>query len=407
MPEPLEISVGPRGGDFLGRDHRVLQAAVEYVAARGGGTVRLLPGTYSMGNSLFLRSGVRVVGAGEKTVLLKSPSAATRLVDDLDWYGRQVTVRDPSIFAVGGGILLRGRCPHYERNQCVKRTVIAINGATLTLDRQPRENFWIDAQAEAATLFPVITGEGVRDVVIEDLVIDGNRDNNERLDGNYAGCIFFQDCNQVTVRGVTAREFNGDGISWQVCDDVRIEDCACLDNADLGLHPGSGSQRPLIINNTLIGNSIGLFFCWGVQHGLARGNTISDSRQYGLSIGHRDTDNLIQDNVIQRSGVHGVLFREHPHAGRDPHRNVLEGNLIADSGLRDECVAIEIKGAPEGLILRHNRIADSRRKSVKRNRVGLRINERVPKVTLVDNSYEGLEQDVVDLRLAHRPRKAR
>lgn len=367
--------------------------------------MRLLPGTYLMGNSLFLRSGVRVVGSGEQTVLLKSPSAATRLVDDLDWYGQRVLVRDPSLFTVGGGVLLRGRCPHYDRYQYVKRTVVAIDGQGLVLDRQPRENFWIDAEAEAATLFPVISGDGVNEVTLEDLVVDGNRDANERLDGNHSGCVFLQDCDRVSIRRVVARENNGDGISWQVCNDVTIEDCACLDNADLGLHPGSGSQRPIMVNNTIVGNSIGLFFCWGVRHGLARGNNISDSRQYGLSIGHRDTDNLIQDNVIQRSGVHGILFREHPHAGRDPHRNVFEGNLIADSGLRGECVAVEMKGAPEGVIFRRNRITDSRRKSTKRTRIGLRINERVPHVTLAENGYEGMEQDVVDLRLRRRHRK--
>ncbi|GIS58084.1 MAG: hypothetical protein CM1200mP2_03090 [Planctomycetaceae bacterium] len=48
------------------------------------------------------------------------------------------------------------------------------------------------------------------------------------------------------MTGVEARNNNGDGISWQICHDVVVENCHSHDNADLGLHPGSGSQRPLI-----------------------------------------------------------------------------------------------------------------------------------------------------------------
>lgn len=35
-------------------------------------------------------------------------------------------------------------------------------------------------------------------------------------------------------------KFNGDGISYQVCHDVRVEDCQSIGNANYGLHPGSG-----------------------------------------------------------------------------------------------------------------------------------------------------------------------
>ena len=87
-----------------------------------------------------------------------------------------------------------------------------------------------------------------------------------------------------------------------------VEDCHSHDHTGLGLHPGSGSQRPLIRNNKLVGNHIGLFFCWGVKYGLAEENTIEDTKTAGISIGHRDTDNLIRDNTVQaeRAGRHPV-----------------------------------------------------------------------------------------------------
>ena len=398
MPECIEVTVGPKKADFVGKDHLALQAAVDYVTRLGGGTVRILPGIYEMGNSLFLRDKLHLIGSGDETILRKCPSAKTRLIEDTDWYSDIVTVRDASIFQIGGGILLRGKCPHYDKQELVKRTVTGISGKTIRLNQEPRVNFWLETKPEAATLFPVITGDYVNDVTIESLCTDGNRAENKNLNGNYGGCIFIQDCNRITVRDVTVRDYDGDGISWQVCHDITIDGCRSLNNADLGLHPGSGSQRPVITNNTIIGASQGLFFCWGVKHGIAENNVIEDCGKYGISIGHRDTDNLVRNNIIRRSGEVGIYFRQHPEGKRDPHRNIFEDNLIVDSGKRGDCVAIDLNGTAQDVVLRRNRIVDTRRKYKGRKRIGLRIGPDVKDLTVEDMSYTGIEKDIVDKR---------
>ena len=175
----ITITVGPRDADIVGSDHLAIQAAVDFVSGIGGGTVRLLPGTYEMGNSVFVRSKITLTGAGDDTILRKPACAGTPLVDDTDWYDYTVKVRDPSIFRVGGGMLLRAKSPHYDKQQFVKSTVAAIEGNVITLDRQPRENFWIDQDAEAVTLYPIITAEYRTDIAIDSLCIDGNREHNE------------------------------------------------------------------------------------------------------------------------------------------------------------------------------------------------------------------------------------
>ncbi len=71
----LTVTVGPKDADLVGTDHRVLQAAVDYVTGLGGGTVHVLPGTYRMRNGVYLRSGVRITGSGDDSVLIKEPSA--------------------------------------------------------------------------------------------------------------------------------------------------------------------------------------------------------------------------------------------------------------------------------------------------------------------------------------------
>lgn len=399
MPLMMEVTVGQRKGDFVGRNHLVLQAAVDYVAARGGGVVRIGKGVFEMGNSLFLRSHVQLIGAGEDTVLRKCPSRITPLVDDTDWYMDTVTVQDPSVFTVGGACLLRGKCPHSEQMSYVKRTVTGISGNVVHLDRQVRDNFWVDTGAEAGTLFPVISGENVSDLSIESLRIDGNKQQNEELNGNHGGGIFLQDCNRVYIGDVTSHDNASDGVSWQVCNDVTVEGCGLLNNQGLGLHPGSGSQRPVVLGNRLVGNIIGLFFCWGVKHGLVVDNLIEDSWRAGISIGHRDTDNVVRNNIVRRSGQQGILFRASERARRDPHRNVFEDNLIEDSGTEGECVGIELLGAAENVVLRRNRIVDTRRRSRARQRIGIRIGEEISFLKLEDNQFRGMEREVVYLRM--------
>src|SRR5580692_9280773 len=50
----LTITVGPKQADLVGDTEKVLQAAVDYVARLGGGTVEILPGTYRLRNSVYL-----------------------------------------------------------------------------------------------------------------------------------------------------------------------------------------------------------------------------------------------------------------------------------------------------------------------------------------------------------------
>src|SRR5438046_291812 len=81
------ITVGPKKADLVGATDRVLQAAVDYVARLGGGTVHVLPGTYRLRNSVFLQSKVRLLGSGTDSVPDKEPSVATKLTLDGDqWH---------------------------------------------------------------------------------------------------------------------------------------------------------------------------------------------------------------------------------------------------------------------------------------------------------------------------------
>jgi hypothetical protein len=398
--ERLTITVGTEHGgtgkaDLVGRDDKVLQAAVDYLARLGGGTVKVLPGTYTLRNAIHLPSKIRLLGSGAESVITKIASETVALSDDSNWFDQEITLEKAAGFCVGDGVVLRAKNPHHGGPTVIKRTLVARSGNRFKLSAGLRENLWLSGKPTCASLFPLLTSERTSNVVIENLTLDGNGKNNENLDGNYAGCIFLQDCQKYTIRGVTARNYNGDGISFQICHDVVVADCHSHDHTGLGLHPGSGSQRPVLKNNKLDRNSIGLFWCWGVKFGLAEGNKIAGNRDYGVSIGHCDTDNVMRDNDISGSGKVGILFRDEAR-GRDfwPNRNLVEKNRIVDSG-GDDGVGIDIRGSTKDVRLLGNVLRETRSPG---KRVGIRIAAQVERLEMADNRIEGFATAVADSR---------
>ncbi|MCC6539192.1 MAG: right-handed parallel beta-helix repeat-containing protein [Bryobacterales bacterium] len=391
--EGVEITVGPAKAAIVGADHRAIQAAVDYVAGLGGGTVRVLPGEYRFRNAVRLRSRVRIVGSGSETVCIKEPSVKTALAENSDWYDQEVTLTDASGFQVGDGIVLVTRNPNNGSHDTYKRTLVARSGKRFRLNEMLVENFWTAEGATASTLFALFDGYRVHHAAIENITLDGNRANNSFLNGNYVGCVFLRESNHITLRGVTARNFNGDGISWQVCHDVRVENCHSVDNANYGLHPGSGSQRSVVTGCKLERNDIGFFFCWGVKWALVEKNTMADNRRFGVSIGHNDTDNLVRLNEVLRSGKTGMYLRQEHGPGFAPSRNQIEANRVVDSGAVDG-VAVDIEGVTAAVTLTGNTLVETRQPA---SRIGVRIAKDARQIRLAGNQIDGFSQPVLNL----------
>jgi hypothetical protein len=392
--ERLTITVGPANADLVGSNEKAIQAAVDSVARWGGGTVKVLPGTYRFRNAVYLQSNVRVFGSGLDSVIIKEPSVSATLSEDSDWYDQEITFAGAAGFRIGDGICLRVKNMQEGGTKVIKRTLVARNGNRFKLDRALRDNIWLAGEPKAKSLFPLFSGENIAGVTIEDIALDGNKANNENLDGNYAGCIWMQDCNRITIRKVTARNYNGDGISWQICHDVLVEDCHSHDHTGLGLHPGSGSQRSLIRRNRMVGNDQGLYFCWGVRWGLAEQNYIEGSKRYGISIGHHDTDNIVRDNEIRASREVGILFRKERGAAFQGNRNRIEKNRIL--GITAERgIGIDIQAQTREIALIGN---DLREDQAPAKRVGIRIGAEADRIALEGNHIEGFAEPVLDLR---------
>jgi hypothetical protein len=390
----LTLTVGPKTADLVGSTEKVVQAAVDSVARWGGGTVKILPGTYRFRNAVYLQSNVRILGAGPDSVVLKEPSVTAKLSEDSDWFDQEITFADATGLEIGDGVCLRAKEMSSGGIEVIKRTLVARNGNRFKLDRALRKNVWLMADPKVETLFPLFSGENISDVTFENISLDGNKANNGNLDGNYAGCIWLQDCNRITMRKVTARNYNGDGISWQICHDVLVEDSVSHDHTGLGLHPGSGSQRSIIRRNRMTGNDQGLFFCWGVKWALAEKNYIENSKRYGISIGHHDTDNVVRDNDVRASGEVGILFRKERAAAFQGNRNRIENNRILGV-IKERGIGIDVQGQTESIAITTNQIRATHEAG---QRIGIRIGSEAKEIKLEANRIEGFSQEVLDLR---------
>jgi polygalacturonase len=397
MTERPTITVGRADADLVGTDNRVLQSAVDYVAGLGGGTVVIGEGEFLMHDSLHLRDNVAIRGQGAATVLRKSPGSVSVLGLDGDFGEEQVTLADPEGFAVGQGIAV------WDRNAGGFHTTVARitgrNGNTFSISEPLMSDCMVTSGAQAATVFPVISGYNIPGVRIEGVTIEGGRDGNVHLDGCRGGGIYLYRCHGAVIRGCTVRHYNGDGFSFQQSNDVTLEKCHSEENSSLGFHPGSGSQRAQVRDCVARANGEdGLFLCWRVKNGIFENNRLEGNGRFGISIGHKDTDNVIRGNHVLANGADGVFFRNESE-GMAGHRNAIEGNLIENNGSKEPAAGIRVRGATRDLVFRGNVIRDTRPDGSRRQNVGIRLEEQVGAVATVENQIDAAT-DIEDRRVA-------
>ncbi len=395
MAELPTITVGQSNATLIGTDHRTLQAAVDYIAGLGGGVVKIGPGEYLMRDSLHLRPHVAVVGEPGKTILRKATGVKVPLALDGDFGEEQVTLTEIRGFEVGDGIAVWD-----NRAGGFHTTVGRITGKrgnTVSISRPLNADCMVHNNAVAATVFPVISGYDLEGARIEGITIDGNRSENPHLNGCRGAGIFLYRGFGTVIENCVIENYHGDGISFQQSNDVIVRNCVSVGNSHLGIHPGSGSQRPQVLGCTARGNGEdGLFLCWRVRHGLFEGNRLEGNGRFGISIGHKDSDNLIQKNYVLENAKSGVFFRNET-LGMAGHRNRLVDNVIENNATSGEGAGIRVRGEVQDLVFQNNTIRDTRKGQARTQSVGIHIEERVGAVTLEGNQVEA-EEKLIDLR---------
>lgn len=403
QPARPVVRVGIGEGDLRGRDHKVLQAAVDYIANLGGGTVEIGAGRYALRHPLQLRSNVHIHGVADKAVLVVGAGRKSALARDVAKGETEITLVDATGFELGDAIALEDRAGHGF--EVTTATLVERLGPKSFRMGQPAENdYLVKRQGEVKHAISGIAGVKVKNASITGVTIEGNfgTPSSEYLGGCRGGGVYLFGCEDVIVRHCVVRQYNGDAISFQgKCTRVVIESCLCENNANAGVHPGSGSHECTVRKNTVRKNGyVGLFVCVGVRKVVFEDNDITDNGGCGISIGFDDTDNMFRRNRVINNAETGVLFRrDSPLEKHGAHGNAFEKNVIKDnlgprpgksnsreSSAGKACVVIE--GTHHGLVFRENELGYSK----PHDGSAFLVDSEVKKLQLVDNRLHNLDK---------------
>ena len=316
-------------GDGLADDRAALQASIDWLASRGGGTVVLPVGTYNMGFALapgggicclVLKPGVSIIGENRYTSVL----------------------RVKSNIGFGAGTYFRGICTDGR----VGKVLLS--------------NFTLDGNRTGQGAFAAAGNGGNIVIDASEAVIDGVRSIEANGQGiqvrggpsnpvevvTITGC-YVAGCSGSTVNqdGTIAAEFNGNGIGIQVgyAKDVRIAGNtvrACKDNAidtynESGAFDAVGGGL-LIQGNILRSCRVGVFPETSSRCRV-EGNYVEDMAEAGVAVNRINSAPslmVVADNTIRTTLV-GV------RVSGNMESLTIEGNLIANiTAVSGACIGL-------------------------------------------------------------------
>lgn len=357
--QPRVITVGPDNGDIRGNTSEAIQTAVDALRHCGGGTVKILPGTFEVIAPVRLFSNVVLTGSGKETVLKKSKGFRTRFTVDAGYGELQLTVEDASGFAVGMGVQIFDSKKRYAWD-VTTAVITGIKGNVIYIDNYLIRDYRADEGGVISNACSIISAVEAKNVTVSDLVIDGSRETNDDLNGCRGGGIYLHKVQGALIENLSVTNFNADGISWQITEDVVVRNCEVSFCANAGLHPGSGTLYTLIEGNNCHDNDYdGLFVCWRVRHGIVRNNRLNRNGRFGICTGHMDTDMLYESNEISGNGQDGVNFRKET-AANAPHRNIFRNNTVENNGFKNGGYGFSFNSPAEDVILEGNTIRNTK-----------------------------------------------
>ena len=350
------ITVGAEGSDIQGFTNKAIQAAV-CALSETGGTVKLTSGIFKIIAPIKMASGVNLLGSGTKTVLKISDGVSAHFTDDPDYGEYFVKVDNPQGFKVGMAVQIRDK----QSSQCwdvSTARITAIEGDTIYFDEGLIRDYKVGEKgiiSNATSAVEVVEADNVK---ISKITVDGNREKSARMDGCKGAGIYAFKAKNVIIENVEVKNFYGEGMSWQITENVTVRNCNIHDNANNGCHPGTGSPNTLIEKNNIHDNdNDGIFICWRVKYSTIRDNQIYNNGN-GISTGHKDSDVLFENNHIYNNRKSGVHFREEVKRNA-PHNNSFIGNIIENNGQEGGGYGFFLLAPAENLLLKNNIIRDT------------------------------------------------
>ncbi len=346
------ITIGGQNADISSFNNQSIQFGIDAVT-KTGGTVKLNPGTYNITSPIRMQSNVKLVGSGDLTILKRDRSVQTPFIIDADYGELKLTVENSDGFEIGMKIQVTDN----TNGSCwgVSTAYITdVRENIIYIDDYLKHDYRSDKGGLITNSSSVIEILGAENVIVADLVVDGNRSENHKADGCNSGGICIIKSKKITVDNVLVKDFNGEGITWQITENVTIRNSEITGNGNTGLHPGSGSPFSIIENNNIHHNDVdGLFICWRVYQSQVRSNKIHHNGRYGICTGHKDTDVIFDSNHIFNNENDGINLRGEREANA-PHRNTFLKNIIENNGTGGQGNGFTISSPAKDLLLKEN-----------------------------------------------------
>ena len=391
-----------------GADGTTIQRAIDQLAAAGGGTVRVLPGTYVCFDSIRLRSHIRLIGERDSTFLVHGSVPSSALACDADIGEKQIAPVCADGFEVGMGVVLRDRA---------KPSVLApmpllierIENGTLFVNDWIIHDWCAENDGCVVAYAPLIHAYEVEDVVVDGFTLDGSLENPpDGLDDLVGGNLYFRRVKKAEVRNLVSHHAYGDGIRFGQCENLIVTECEAHDNSNYGVHPGSHTHDLHFSNLHIHHNgSDGLYICWGIQNGVFEHCDIHHNghriHRTGICIGHKDSDNLIANNRIYKNHKHGIHIRKKTEVN-GAHRTVFRDNIIEDNGTPIDEVpewlraldsedaltgcGVYVNGISNDLVFENNIVRDTRAGADRQQLRGFYIAPDAPPITFKNNVIE-------------------
>jgi len=356
---PKIITVGNAGADVPGFTSAAIQTAIDALRNHGGGTIKLTPGTFAVIAPVRLYDNMTLLGSDAGTTLRKTDGVRTSFIDDADYGELKLTVADPTGFVSGMGVQIYDSTIGGDCWGVTTTLVTAVEGNTIYIRDYLLWDYDSDKEGVIENACSIIAAVQAENVRIADLTIDGNKAANGVVNGCVGGAVYLHKTKNALVENLIVKDWNGDGISWQITEDVTVRNCEVYGCTNIGLHPGTGSPNTVIEGNNSHDNQAdGLFVCWRVRNGLVKNNKLHHNGRHGICTGHKDTDIVFQNNHIYANGIDGVNLRNEK-AKNAPHGSIFRNNVVENNGVKNGGYGFAFKSPPKDVVVENNTIRDT------------------------------------------------
>lgn len=383
----FRITVGDDECDLRGFGNLPVQCALDRAAMLGGGEVVLSAGVFYLNDAIRLRSGVTLRGAGAATILRKNAMRESRVTTTLGWGFREALVENPELFGVGDGVTLRDDTTYgFLTTYCTligRRDDAWLLDAPLNYDIVPGKN------GRMQTFFPMILAYGIEDAEISDLVLDGNlAENPWHPEDWHTGGVLAIKSRHLKILRLRIHEYNGEGISFQGCENVEAGFCTIELCGGNGIHPGGGSSNFHVHHCVARKNGWGGFaYCLRATDSILEDSVFEDNGWCGISLGSRNCRNVNRRLTVRGNGRAGIHFPERGYC--DSSHHVLFENCTIEKNCRVEDDAeIVLRGEVDMTHLMRNVIRPADGK------LALKIERQVGTVVLENNALDGPVRDL-------------